>query len=455
MHAPLAASLLLLLAGADAPRRGAELGRALLEAISEARLDLLLDAGLAAELCPGAPTCPLVLQPVAAVPHLDLAVIRLDGDGRALEAAEVIVDPDAPDGRIVHLDRDLAPRGLRLRRWSPERREAWGTAPPYADADDLDPAAPRAGRDFMEPYPASLFKLLVAFHVARRAADGALSLDEPLRGPNGARGDVHPARDWLDRMMTVSDNAATRTVLAWLHRRGEVDRMNRDLAGLGLRTLSVRGTRSEDGARWTPGEIHAGAMDVARLLWLVAGGPGVAWRTPDGHRVTSASLPGPARALLLSLLAEQANHDVLSSGSLCGLRPAGIPAPVPARWIDAATGAEGAVNTLWRRDVRPCNAEAEVLFLHKTGLTWNYASDAGIVESLPGAPCRRYVVALVSSAGSRYIDPESAVVTVHPCTADGACVTRRLAAIAGRIDRFMVEAFAADGNRGGCAARQP
>jgi hypothetical protein len=105
--------------------------------------------------------------------------------------------------------------------------------------------------------------------------------------------------------------------------------------------------------------------------------------------------------------------------------------------------------------VRPCNAEAEVRFLHKTGLTWNYASDAGIVESLPGAPCRRYVVALVASAGSRYLDPEGAAVTVHPCAADGACATRRLAAIARRIDRYMVEASAADGKRAGCAARQP
>jgi hypothetical protein len=452
MTAPLAAALLLLTAAA---RPAPDLAHALLDAIADARLDLLLDAGPVAELCPGGPTCPLVLPPVASVPHLDLAVIRLDGDGRALEAAEVIVDPDAPAGRIVPLDRDLAPLALRLRRWSPERREAWGTAPPFTDADDLDPEAPRVGRDFMEPYPASLFKLLVAFHVARRAAEGPLSLEEPLRAPNGARAEVRPAREWLDRMITLSDNVATRTVLAWLHRRGEVERMNRDLAALGLRTLRVGGTRPEDGARWSPGEIHAGAMDVARLLWLVAGGPGVAWRTPEGRRVTSAALAEPARSLLVTLLAEQANHDVLSSGSLCGARPAGIPARVPERWLDPATGAESTANALWRRDVRPCNAEAEVRFLHKTGLTWNYASDAGIVESLPGAPCRRYVIALVASAGSRYLDPEIAPVTLHPCAADGACVTRRLAGIAGRIDRFMAEASAGEGKRAGCAARQP
>jgi hypothetical protein len=450
--APLAT--LLLLAGAAAPAPGPALGRALLDAVAAARLDLLLDAGPTGE-CPGAPLCPLVLQPVAAVPHLDLAVIRLDGDGRALDAAEVILDPDSPAGRVVPLDRNLAPLGLRHRRWSQERREAWSSAEPFSDADDLVPGARPGGRDFMEPYPASLFKLLVAFHVARRATEGALDLGEPLRAPNGGGGEVRPAREWLERMMTLSDNPATRAVLAWLHRRGEVDRMNRGFVALGLPTLRVDGTRREDGARWAPGEIHAGALDVARLLWLVAGGPGVSWRTPAGRRVTSAALPEPARALLRDLLADQANHDVLSSGSLCGDRPAGIPALVPERWLDPETGAEAGVNALWRRDVRPCNAGAEVTFAHKTGLTWNYASDAGIVESLPGASCRRYVVALVASAGSRYLDPESAAVTVHPCAAEGACVTRRLAALGARIDRIMVEAFAADGNRGGCAARSP
>lgn len=449
------ALLSLLLAGASPSHARPDLGHALLAAVAEARLDLLLDAGPVADACPGGPTCPLVLPAVDAVPHLDLAVIRLDADGRALDAAEVILDPDAPSGRIVPLDRDLAPLGLRLRRWSPERREDWGAAPPFADADDLVPGAPPVGRDFMEPYPASLFKLLVAFHVARRASEGVLPLDAPLAAPNGARGDVRPVREWLERMITLSDNLATRTVLAWLHRHGEIDRMNRELAALGLATLRVEGTSPVDGSRWAPGEIHAGALDVARLLWLIEGGRGVAWRTPTGHRVTADALPEPARALLRELLAGQANHDVLSSGSLCGDRPTGIPARVPERWLDAATGAETAVNPLWRRDVRPCNAEAEVRFLHKTGLTWNYASDAGIVESLPGAVCRRYVVALVTSAGSRYLDPESAAVTVHPCAADGACLTRRLAAIGERIDRWMVEASAGDRKRAGCPAPRP
>jgi hypothetical protein len=452
MTAPLAAALLLL-TGAAGP--DPDLAHALLRAVAGADLGALLDAGADADACPGAPFCPLLLAPIAAVPHLDLAVIRLDAEGRALDAAEILVDPDAPEGWIAPLGPDLAPRGVRFRRWSPERREGWGRAAPFADADDLVPGAPRAGRDFMEPYPASLFKLLVAFHLARRAAEGALPLDLPV--PAGPRDDaaVRTAREWLDRMMTVSDNDATRALLRWMHARGEVARMNRDLAAMGLRTLRVDGTRPDDGARWAPGEVHAGAMDVARLLWLVAGGPRAGWRTPEGRKVTSADLPEEARALLTGLLAQQASHDILSSGSVCGAGPAGIPARVPDRWIDPVAGAEGSVNPAWQRDVRPCNAAAEVTFLHKTGLTWNYAADAGIVESLPGAPCRRYVVALVASAGTRFLDPARGPLLVHPCAREGLCVTRALAAIGGEIDRWMTGAFARDRSGAGCAPHGP
>jgi hypothetical protein len=454
MNALLAlAAAAFLTASPRASGRPDDLAQALLDAVIAADLGALVDAGADAETCPGAPLCPLVPSPIAAMPHLELAVIRLDATGRARDAAEVIFDPDAPRGIALALGPDLAPRGLRLRRWSLERREAPERAGPFTDADDLVSRSARQGRDFMAPYPASLFKLLVAFHLARRSAEGGLSLDEWIPETLSPDASSRPAEEWLDRMMTVSDNAATKALLRWMHGLGEVDRMNRDLAALGLATLRVGGTRPEDGARWVPGEIHAGAMDVARLLWLVAGGPGVRWRTAAGRVVTSADLPEPARALLTRLLSDQASHDILSSGSLCGAEPFGIPALVPERWIDPATGNEAGANPLFRRDVRPCNEKAEVRFLHKTGLTWNYVADAGLVESLPGAPCRRYVIALVASAGTRYLDPERGVATLHPCALDGHCVTRRLAAIAARIDRWMVGASAGDRTGAGCATR--
>jgi hypothetical protein len=71
-------------------------------------------------------------------------------------------------------------------------------------------------------------------------------------------------------------------------------------------------------------------------------------------------------------------------------------------------------------DARPGNAAAEVDFLHKTGATENYASDAGIVRGR--APHRRhYIVALLSNLGHRYA-PHRAQSTSWRVNALGAAV---------------------------------
>ncbi len=388
-------------------------------------------------------------------PHLHLEVIRLNAAARAVEAANVQLGPEAPGGRVVALDRNRAAAGVRFRRWSAERRDGAADRP-FTEADDLSPAR-RRGQDFMAPYPASVFKLLLAFHVERRVAVGALRRGEVIEdapAPPAGAGEgsaapppeARPLSEWLERMISESDNRATRAVLRHLHARREVARMNRDLAALGLDTLRVDGTTA-DGGRWAPGEIHATAMDLARLLWLVAGGPGVLWRTAAGAPITRDALPEVARQRLQRLLAGQGLHEILSSGSRCGAGPPGIPALVPARFLDPGTGLERAGGQAWGRDVRPCNAAAEVRFLHKTGLTWNYAADAGLVEPLPGRPFRRYVVALVSAAGVRFVDPEHAAAPRHPCDTDRVCVTTRLARIGARIDAWAVEAAAREARR--------
>jgi hypothetical protein len=425
------------------------LAEALLAALEEARFDELRDAGPLEGRCPGDADCPWPLPRVAAAPPLDLAVILLDASGRAVEAANVQLDAAAPGGRVVTLDRNLAASGIRFRRWSPERREAGAAAGPFSDADDLAPSR-RHGPDFMAPYPASLFKLLVAFHVERRAALGLLDLRRPVTevpappapGEPPTPPETRPLREWVERMVVESDNRATRAVVHHLHARGEVEVLNRDLAALGLDTLRIDGSSPFDGGRWAPGEIHATAMDVARLLWLVAGGPGTLWRTPIGAPVTRAVLPEQARERLQMLLADQAFHEALSSGSRCGAGPGGIPAQVPLRFVDPATGFEAVGDAAWRSDVRPCNEAAEVRFLHKTGLTWNFASDAGIVETLPGKPFRRYVVALVSAAGTRFLDPEDAGAARHPCEVQHGCLTRKLAVLGAAIDAHAARAAA-------------
>ena len=446
MTAPAAHVLAALLAAAQAAPRPepapGPLARALLQALDEARLAELVDAGADEGRCPGAPGCPSPLPRVAAVPHLDLAVILLDGQGRAVEAADVQVDPASPRGRAVTLGRDLGATGVRFRRWSPARREAGAAAPPFTAADDLAPGRAGGPRDFMAPYPASVFKLVLAFHLAKRIDEGSTSLATPVAAGPEPGAPRRGLGDWLEAMVTESDNVATKALLRYLHLHGDVAKLNRRMAALGLSTLRIEGTSPQDGGRWAPGEIHATAMDLARLLWLVAGGPHARWRTPSGDLVTGDVLPVYGRTLLRRMLAGQGYHEILSAGLLCGEVPPGIPAVVPVRFLDPATGGATVQGVSYGRDVRPCNAAAEVQFLHKTGLTWNYAADAGLVEPLPGKPWRRYVAVLLSSAGTRYLDPELAGAPSHPCGERQRCVTRRLSVIGAAIDRYAVEAAA-------------
>jgi hypothetical protein len=88
---------------------------------------------------------------------------------------------------------------------------------------------------------------------------------------------------------------------------------------------------------------------------------------------------------------------------------------------------------LWQ-DVRPYNRRAEVEFAHKTGLTSQAGADAGIVTSLPGAPERRYVVAVFTNLGQRFADAHK------PPNRPGVFAVARsekLAKLGCRIDEIM------------------
>jgi hypothetical protein len=122
-------------------------------------------------------------------------------------------------------------------------------------------------------------------------------------------------------------------------------------------------------------------------------------------------LSDSSRAFLKKVLSEQALNDCLTTANFPGapnVRP-GIPSRVAERWIDPTNGRviihdkeDGKVD--FGVDIRALNTNAEVNFAHKTGLTFNYGSDAGIVTSLPGKPFRRYVIAFVANLGHRYAD---------------------------------------------------
>jgi hypothetical protein len=434
------------------------LERGLLSAVQATSFYDVVDFGPVDDACPYQSWCPTPAPGIAHPPNVDVAVIELGPDGRARRAANVLLSRDYPEGLVVPIDRNLGASAVRFRRWDIDRwnggtfasdgtqttTKGWEDNPPHTAADDIVAGREQAPFAFMAPYPASLFKLLVAFHTLRLVDRGILDLEAGYAyDPAGGCGDAAPGtetnRRWLDWMITSSNNRAACALLKQLHGLGEVAGMNAELAELGLGTLQVNGTSALHGGTWQPGQIHMTALDTARLLWLIEGGPGVLWNRPDGHPVTARLLSDSSRALLRRLLAEQGFNVALSTANFCGLEypSPGIPQRIAERWIDPDDGTVTVEGIPHGQDVRPCNAAAEVSFAHKTGLTYNYGSDAGIVRSLPGKPRRRYVVALLSNLGYRYSDARFATSTALPCFGLGVCYTEKIAQLGKRLDDLL------------------
>src|SRR5262249_34846295 len=161
----------------------------------------------------------------------------------------------------------------------------------------------------------------------------------------------------------------------------EIELLNREFRELNLGTLQINGTSPADGRRWKIDGVTVTAFDVARLFWIVDGGPGEMWLGADGKPVTAKLLSDSSRAFLNKLLSEQGFNDALCTVNFPGaknIRP-GIPSRVADRWINPTNGHVVVAGEDFGVDVRPVNAQAEVIFAHKTGWTFNYGSDAGIV----------------------------------------------------------------------------
>ncbi|MEW6476540.1 MAG: serine hydrolase [Actinomycetota bacterium] len=427
-------------------RRSRQLEAALLEAVRAQHFERVVDFGPVEGACPGSPWCPRPAATIAHPPNIDLAVIALDRTGRPRAVANVLFSRDYPDGIAAPVDDNLEAGGVRWRRWNPDRWNGgtfsetdgsrtttvgWKDNPPLTAEDDIVPGREQAPVEFMSPYPASTFKLLVAFHTLRLVDRGTVELDRTTA-------------ELLDRMMTESDNDSAKALLKKLHDLGEVDAMNAGLRELGLATLQVNGTDPATGAKWGIGQITMTSLDTVRLLLLINGGPGVLWRTPEGKPVRADNvLSRDSRAILLGLLADQGWNDVLTTSNWCG-RPyptEGIPSLVSERWVDPRTGTVAVGGKAFGQDVRPCNERAEVSFAHKTGFTYNYLSDAGIVRSFAG-PGGDYIVVMMSNLGYRYADPRQADVTQPVCDDDpsddvGVCYTEKFAALGASIDAIL------------------
>src|SRR5215212_3778140 len=481
-------------AGGAAVDGSSELEAQLLQSVRDARFGEVVDFGPFEDVCPYASFCVRPAQPVQHLPNVDVAIIELDRDGHATAAANVLLSRDYPNGVVAPVDRAGGTAGsygvssVRWRRWDIDRynggtfsqttgeqltEKGWTDNPPLTAADDIVADRDSAPMEFMAPYPASLFKLIVAFRIMRLVDAGKLTLkqrytynptsdplpdaaakgeeemsDRPLHGraprtsprPTPGDGETRSIADWMEPMITVSDNWSARALLKLLHDRNDFPAMHAELRELGLGTLQVNGTSPTNGRNWQPGQIHMTSMDTARLLWLIEGGSGDLWARPDGSPVRASLLSTTSRSYLKSLLDDQGFHEVLSTSNFCGApntRP-GIPALVPARWVNS-DGTVTAGGYPYGQDVRPCQAAAEVVFGHKTGLTFNYAADAGIVRSLPGKPERRYVISFIASLGYRFVDPVFASATSYPCyePVGAICYTQRIPAMARQLDDYL------------------
>ena len=436
---------------------------AVLAALRAEHFERIVDFGAGNEERPVKAHLGLPAPTIAHPPDVNVAVIQLDAAGRLVDHAYVLLSRDYPDGLVVPLDQDAGATSVHFLRWDIERSDGgtfskadgqrlmtkgWTNNPPLTAADDLVPGRTNAPYQFMAPYPASLFKSMIAFHVLRLVDAEKISLDsEYIYAPPGAKPEPRQLRDWLDPMITVSDNHATSALLKLLHDRKEIEPLNRAFRELNLPTLQINATDPQTGRGWNTAQINLTAWDIARMFWLIDGGPGEFWRGADGQPVTEKILSPTSRAFLKKLLSEQAFNDVLSTGNFPGaknVRP-GIPARVAERWINPTNGHVVVDGQDYGVDIRAANARAEVTFAHKTGLTFNYGSDAGIVTSLPGQPFRHYVIAIVGNLGHRYADEVFAARTTMPAfdAIGPISYTQRIPALGKAIDDALIKLSAA------------
>ena len=431
---------------------------ALLNAVRAEHFERVIDFGAGNENRPVKAHLSLSAKPIAQPPNVNVAVIQLDAQGRLVDRAYVLLSRDYPDGLIVPLNQNLGASSVRFLRWDIDRsnggkfssdgtrtsEKGWTNNPPLTAVDELVPGRTNAAIQFMAPYPASLFKSMVAFHVMRMIDAGKISLDaEYSYDIADATPEPRKVRDWLDAMITVSDNHATSALLKMLHDKNEIEPLNREFRELNLPTLQINGTDPKTGRGWDTAKINLTAWDIARMFWLIDGGAGNFWDDANGKPVTEKILSDASRAFLKKTLSEQGFNDCLSTANFPGAKNvrAGIPTRVAERWINPTNGHAIVDGEDFGVDIRAANAQAEVNFAHKTGLTFNYGSDAGIVTSLPGKPFRHYVIAIVGNLGHRYADEVFAARTNFPAFDKiGPIVyTQRIPALGKAMDDTLVK----------------
>ncbi|MEV0407705.1 serine hydrolase [Actinoallomurus sp. NPDC050550] len=343
-------------------------------------------------------------------PNVDVTVLELDDNGRLVSSGTVVTSPTYKNGIVVPVDKNFHTTAVRYRHWD---TNLWNTNNGQGDTDVV-PGRENAPIDFMSPYPASTLKLMVGFGILQLVDKGVIKLDDTYAYQPTQASDLcgtattDTVRNYFDRMITVSDNGSACAMIKLLNDKGAIDGLNQTFQDIGLETMQLKDTNPANGGNWTSG-INMSSLDTAKLLALINGVSGTAWTTPNGKPVTSDVLSPSSREFFMKELGDQGWNNVLSTTNYCGYTypTAGMPQRISQRWI----GADGTVTVnsdptdgKYQYPVQPCQDAAQVTFAHKTGLSENAVSDAGIVKSLPGKPNRHYIITAFSNLGYRYID---------------------------------------------------
>lgn len=351
-------------------------------------------------------------------PQIDLSLIAFNRPGcpQPVAKATVLFDRTHPTGIVARHDaRTLDITNIRFRKWDearwnggrwilegegaaaqahivPGTEKSWDA--PFSSAEALGPMPPADGGsgpiDFLSPWPASVFKMMVATYVMKlldrgQTTDGMpLSLATPIALPSQELLGACPKepqtlslRQALETMLQWSGNCATASLIRFLHAHQEIvqspevddkgfptapptsSRLNELLAELGLSTMQMNRTIARTG-RWgnandnydsrtaSVAHNHMTSWDTARLFWLLDDLPAAlqpAWEVAPGRRVMTNFVSDTQKAVLREILQNSYSGSGLAANRTCpGPSPhpeipgpppeLGIPASLASKWLD-------------------------------------------------------------------------------------------------------------------------
>jgi len=496
------------------------LGEILKSAVQGAEFENVTDLGpnFTEDPCPATePACKHGRDAVGIekFPQVDLAVIAFQrGCKNTVVGSNVFFSRDFPEGIIGQFNRKTGGvENIRLQRWTQERFDggrviktspyfeknpiAWKA--PFPPQDLINTEATSTSTNFMSPYPASIFKMLVLVRVLQFLEEKG-PLEQQLSqkftydfGTSEATDDVTlSVREFLDAMIQWSGNKATAAMIQFLHKNGQIieselkdeagyptgapslNTLNDTFASLGLPTLQMNRTRIKDGL-WgnrdtmylkdssSISHISMPSWDVARLLWVMRTNKNTPreerpkWVTDSNRNLNPFKISDNVKKYFWANMKDQLFHEVLSNTLQCQQSLGGefgIPARLPSKWMnqDQLRLPVGTYPFVFAPDelkgdykfsdkIAECQKAAEVEFASKTGLTSVSGSHAGLVKGLSERGFNReYIVVLNSSLGSRFTDSERLdAERVIPCFDKTLCYTKRISHLGTRLDNALKE----------------